>query len=115
MRSVAELKFRAAQEAANVRLLLLPPRFAGEVPLRLALPDPVHIAGALRDSAYRAFVEATAENILAHRFPLFGTTVETGAEIHWRRDYRHAKESGTEFFQRIPYLNFSAVGDHKFI
>ncbi len=115
MRSIAELKFRAAQEAANVRLLLLPPQFAGEVPLRLALPDPEAVAGALRDSAYRAFVEATAEEILAHRFPLFGVTLETGAEIRWRRDYRHQKESGTEFFRRIPYLNFSAVGDHKFI
>src|SRR5690348_2641982 len=103
MRSIAELKFRAAQEAANVRLLLLPPRFTDEVPLRLALPDPEPVAEALRDSAYRAFVEAIAENILAHRFPLFGITLETGAEIRWRRDYRHQKESGIEFFRRIPY------------
>ena len=115
MRSIAELKFRAAQEAVNVRLLLLPPQFAGEVALRLALPDPEAVASALRDSRYRTFVEATAEDILAHRFPLFGITLATGAEIRWRRDYRHEKESGVEFFRRIPYLNFSAVGDHKFI
>ena len=115
MRSIAELKFRAAQEAANVRLLLLPPQFTGEVPLRLALPAPEPVAEALRATAYRESVVATAEDILAHRFPLFGATLETGTEIRWRRDYRHNKESGTEFFRRIPYLNFSAVGDHKFI
>ncbi len=33
----------------------------------------------------------------------------------WRRDYRHGKESGTAYFRRIPYLDFAAVGDHKFI
>jgi len=109
MRSVAELKFRAGQEAANVRLLLLPPQFAGAAPLHLDLPDPQRAAGAL------GFVESTAQSILAHRFPLLGVTVETGSEIRWRRDYQHGKESGAEYFRRIPYLDFSVVGDHKFI
>ena len=109
MRSVAELKFRAGQEAANVRLRLLPPQFTGQAPLRLALPDSQRAAGAL------AFVESTAQSILAHRFPLLGQIVETGPEIRWRRDYQHGKESGTEYFRRIPYLDFSIVGDHKFI
>jgi hypothetical protein len=115
MRSIAELKFRAGQEAANLRLLLLPPRFAGEAPLELTLPDPQAVAAALRGSAYQMFIEATASEILAHRFPLLGVTLETGTAIRWRRDYRHAKESGAEFFRRIPYLDFSVVGDHKFI
>ena len=115
MRSIAELKFRAGQETANFRLLLLPPRFTGEAPLRLALPDPQAVATALRDSAYRISVEAAAGEILAHRFPLLGVTIETGAFIRWRRDYQHRKESGVEFFRRISYLDFSAVGDHKFI
>lgn len=115
MRSIAELKFRAGQEAANVRLLLLPPRFAGQAPQSLALPDPQAVAAALSGSAYAGFIEATAQDILAHHFPLLGATLETGAEIRWRRDYQHGKESGTEYFRRIPYLNFSAAGDHKFI
>jgi len=115
MRSIAELTFRAGQEAANVRLLLLPPRFAGVAPLQLALPDPQSVAEGLRGSAYREFVEATAQSILAHCFPLLGASVETGPEIRWRRDYQHEKESGLEYFRRIPYLNFPAVGDHKFI
>jgi uncharacterized heparinase superfamily protein len=115
MRSIAELKFRAGQEAANVRLLLLPPRFAGVAPLRLALPDTQAVAAALRGSAYQELIEATAQSILAHRFPLLGAIVETGPGIQWRRDYQHGRESGLEYFRRIPYLNFSAVGDHKFI
>src|SRR4051812_17025329 len=113
MRSIAELKFRAGQEAANVRLLLLSPRFAGVAPLRLALPDTQAVAAALRGSAYQELVEATAQSILAHRFPLLGAIVETGPGIQWRRDYQHGRESGLEYFRRIPYLNFSAVGDHK--
>jgi hypothetical protein len=115
MRSFAELKFRAGQEAANVRLLLLPPKFAGVAPLRLALPDTQAVAAALRGSAYQEFVKATAQSVLAHRFPLLGATVETGPGIRWRRDYQHDRESGLEYFRRIPYLKFSAVGDHKFI
>jgi hypothetical protein len=115
MRSVAELKFRAGQEAANVRLLLLPPQYAGVAPLQLDLPDPQGVAAALRGSAYQESIEATAQSILAHRFSLLGVTVETGPEIRWRRDYQHGQESGIKYFRRIPYLNFSAVGDHKFI
>ncbi|MGH9696879.1 MAG: heparinase II/III family protein, partial [Bryobacteraceae bacterium] len=115
MRSAAELKFRVRQEAANLSFLLRAPRFTGETPLELALPDPQAVGAALRGSEYHAFVEATAQSILAHRFPLLGVTIETGPEIRWRRDYRHGKESGTGYFRRIPYLNFSAVGDHKFI
>jgi uncharacterized heparinase superfamily protein len=115
MRSIAEMKFRAGQEAANVRLLLLPPQFAGVVPLQLSLPDTQAVAAVLRGSAYKESVQVTAQNILAHRFPLLGATVETGPEIRWRRDYQHGRESGLEYFRRIPYLDFSAVGDHKFI
>jgi hypothetical protein len=115
MRSIAELKFRAGQEAANVRLLLLPPRYAGVAPLQLDLPDPRGVAATLRGSAYQESIEATAQSILAHRFPLLGVTVETGPEIRWRRDYQHGQESGITYFRRIPYLNFFTVGDHKFI
>lgn len=115
MRSAAELAFRARQEAANLKLLAAPPVFRGEAPARLRLPDPAPCVDALRQSEFAGFVLATAEEILRHRFPLFGVTIETGPEIRWRRDYAHGKESGTAYFRRIPYLNFNEAGDHKFI
>src|SRR5262249_34115124 len=33
----------------------------------------------------------------------------------WRRDYVSGRESGLEYFRRIPYLDFSRAGDHKII
>jgi hypothetical protein len=53
--------------------------------------------------------------VLSQRIPLLGVTIETGPVIRWRRDYQHHKESGTQYFRRIPYLDFAAVGDHKFV
>src|SRR5579884_2432688 len=111
MRSFAELAFRARQEAANLWLLAAPPKFSGELP-SLPLPDPTE---ALRGSAYAAGVEQIVRQILEHKFPLLGVTVETGPEIRWRRDYAHGVESDLRYFRRIPYLNVGAVGDHKFI
>ncbi|MGH9609790.1 MAG: alginate lyase family protein [Bryobacteraceae bacterium] len=115
MRSVAELVFRARQEAANLRLLASPPVFGGTVTRPLSLPDPAPVIAALRESEFARFVTASAEQILEHRLPLFGAAIETGPEVRWRRDYRHGIESGIAYFRRIPYLNFSAAGDHKFV
>jgi hypothetical protein len=115
MRSIAELAFRARQESANLLLLASPPKFSEDAPLQLALPDPQDTAHALRGSEYANSVESTARSVLAHRFPLFGLSIDTGPEIHWRRDYVHDVESGTAYFRRIPYLDFATVGDHKFI
>ncbi len=115
MRSIGELTFRLRQETTNLRLLASPPVFKGESPLKLKLPDPAPIVAALRDSEFAREITALAEQILAHRFPLLGITIETGPEIHWRRDYVHGKETGIAYFRRIPYLNFSVVGDHKII
>ncbi|MFL6416736.1 MAG: heparinase II/III family protein [Bryobacteraceae bacterium] len=115
MRSFAEISFRARQEAANLFLLARQPRFSGAERGTLHLPNPVSIADALRGSEYAGEVIATAEQILGHRFPLLAVEIETGREIQWRRDYRHDKESAIAYFRRIPYLEFSAVGDHKFI
>ena len=115
MRSIKEVAFRLRQEAANFWLLATKPQFKGKTPNVLALPDPQVVAAALRGSAYAKELESTAHELLAHRFPLLGVTIETGPEIHWRRDYQHGKESGTGYFRRIPYLDFAAVGDHKFI
>src|SRR5947209_7738059 len=115
MRSFAEISFRARQEAANLYLLGKQPSFSAEIPQSLALPDPVRTAIALRDSEYASDVISIAEQLFTHRFPLLAVEIETGHEIYWRRDYRHGKDSGTSYFRRIPYLDFAAVGDHKFI
>ena len=117
MRSPAEIKFRLRQEAANLRLWLDPPAFAGEIPPGLAphLPDPQTCVAPLRGTLFEFTVLATAQSILTHRFPLLGTTVDTGPHIEWRRDYAHHKTSAAKYFRLVPYLNFAAVGDHKFI
>jgi hypothetical protein len=111
MRSFAEVAFRARQEAANLWLLVAPPKFSGQGPSP-SLPDPTE---ALRGSAYATRVEQVARQVLNHKFPLLGVTIETGPEVRWRRDYAHGVESDLRYFRRIPYLDFRAVGDHKFI
>src|SRR4051812_5524341 len=115
MRSFAEISFRARQEAANVYLLGKQPLFSGQAPEILPLPDPLSTTDAVRNSEWAADVISVADRILGHRFPLLAVEIETGPEIHWRRDYRHGTESGISYFRRIPYLDFSAVGDHKFV
>jgi Heparinase II/III-like protein/Heparinase II/III N-terminus len=115
MRSIQEIAFRLRQETANLYLLAAAPEFRGQAPASLALPDVAPIVRLLRGSEFSSFVEATAEEIMAHRFPLLGVTIDAGADIQWRRDYVHGKESGTTYFRRLPYLDFESVGDHKFI
>lgn len=115
MRSKAEILFRTRQELANLFLLAAQPKFRGDAALPLALPDGRETAEALRGSPYAEDVERTARLILAHRFPVLGIELSTGPDIHWRRDYLHAKESGTAYFRRTPYLNFQVVGDHKIV
>jgi hypothetical protein len=94
---------------------LAQPKFSGELPERLALLDVPAVAAALRGTEYAAFIELMARTVLSHRTPILGTTVDTGPIIRWRRDYQHDKESGTQYFRRVPYLDFAAVGDHKFV
>jgi hypothetical protein len=114
VRSRQEIFFRIEQEAANLWLFLSKPGFRGKDAAR---------PGGLADAAVAAAggtapaedVERLAEEILAHRFPLLGTTVSTGPEIEWRRDYLHGISSPKRYFRRIPYLDFSRVGDHKII
>jgi hypothetical protein len=115
MRTTAEIKFRLRQESANIYLALAKPRFQTTPIPPLPLPDPKPSAAALRGSLFEFTILATAQSILAHRFPLLGTTLETGPSIEWRRDYAHNKTSAPKYFRLVPYLNFSAVGDHKFI
>jgi hypothetical protein len=116
MRSPAEIKFRLRQETANFYLLLAQPGFGGHTQGSLAsLPDPRACAAALRGSLFESSALAAARDILGHRFPLLGTSLETGPHIDWRRDYAHRKTSAARYFRLVPYLNFDAVGDHKFI
>ena len=107
MRTPAEIKFRLRQETANIYLAIAKPRFTGELtPTPLPLPDP---RPAPPPSAVRSFeftVLATAQSILAHRFPLLGTTLETGPNIEWRRDYAHKKISAGQIFPPRPLSQF---------
>jgi hypothetical protein len=104
MRSGAEIQFRLRQELVNRLMLWWPPKAPLErAGFRYPVPE------------FAANVPALAQEILAHRFPLLGTAVETGPEIRWRRDYLHGLETGTEFFRRIPYLDRDKAGDHKVI
>src|SRR5579875_2797138 len=98
MRSRAEVAFRARQEMANLFLLVAQPRLQGEIPTHLALPDGRAAAEALRGSDFAKDVEATAQMLMAHRFPVLGIEIETGKDIRWRRDYVHGKEAGTAYF-----------------
>ncbi|MGE5646331.1 MAG: alginate lyase family protein [Acidobacteriota bacterium] len=116
MRSRAELAFRIAQEAGNLRMWLASPRAPGEQAAPLAaLPEPHTVADALRGTAYARDVEALAAQILTHRFPLLGCTIETGPEIDWRRDYSSGISTEPRYFRLIPYLDAQRAGDHKII
>ena len=106
MRSLAEIRFRLRQELGNLLLL------AGGGGKVDAVPQAANLPVGTADAAE---IEAIAESILAHRFPLLGLVIETGPEIDWRRDYVHGISTGTPYFRRLPYLDFARVGDHKLI
>lgn len=112
MRSLAEIQFRLRQEIGNLLLLAAPgSKPAGYAPRTEDWAQEAWLSG--KDDA--AEIEAIAESILAHRFPVLGLVVETGPAIDWRRDYVHGISSGTPYFRRSPYLDFSRVGDHKLV
>lgn len=121
MRSLAEIWFRLKQELANLRLLAMPPEWsealAGPLP---GLPDPEATAAAIcsadEAAAYRQRIVALAEELLTRRFRLLGLApADLGDPVRWRRDFVHGHETGTAYFRRIPYLDFSKAGDHKII
>lgn len=117
MRSPAEIRFRLRQEAANVALWLRPPGLR-EIPSPgplAPLPDPGAVAVSLKDTPYRDRVRATAERVMRGCVPVLGFEVETGKEIHWRRDALSGIETPLEYFRHIPYLDVSRAGDHKVI
>src|ERR1035437_8202461 len=124
VRSPQEIYFRLRQELGNLAMFLFPPGAAGARHARSGLqlgllPDAAVAAAALRETTYAAEyiaeVERIAGQILRHRFPILGVTVDTGPVIDWRRDYLHGVSTGTPYFRRSPYLDFSRAGDHKAI
>ena len=120
MRSFNEISFRLRQELSNLRFFAKPPRLPEPAletrPQRFpALPDPVDVANRLKTTPFAAGCLRIAEEILQHRFPLLGYTLETGPNISWRRDYASGAETGTFYFRRIPYLDAARAGDHKSI
>lgn len=116
MRSPQEIAFRLAQEGGNLYRLFYPPHAARAAKAPLAgLPDPAAVVARLSSTPGAAAIVPLAEDVLAHRFPLLAYEIETGPEIHWRGDYISRRASGVDYFRRIPYLDFSTVGDHKII
>ena len=116
MRSPAEIAHRGWQEVANLRLWLAPPQLAVDVPAPLrGLPDPREIMAALRGSSFSDRLAEMAAEILEGRYQLLGLNLEIGTDPKWRADPAHGVETGLSYFRRIPYLDFSRVGDHKFV
>jgi len=116
VRSAREIGFRLRQEAANAWLAVRPSAPRADVRPPLAgLPDPHPTLERLRGTRFAAEVERLAEDILAHRFPLFGREVPTGPQIRWRRDPLRGLETPPRYFRWIPYLDCERAGDHKLI
>jgi hypothetical protein len=111
VRSPREIAFRLKQELANLLLWRFPPSLSTTPPAPKLTPA----IEQFHSTTSPAEIVRLAEEILRHRFPIFGGVLETGPEIRWRRDYVHQIETGTPYFRRIPYLDFPRVGDHKYI
>ena len=80
------------------------------------LPDPAKVAAALRGTALCSRgdrASPTRSSRTASRSS--DSTIETGPAIDWRRDYLHGVSTGTPYFRRSPYLDFSRAGDHKVV
>ncbi len=73
------------------------------------------MSAALLDTDFARQVIELATSIRAHRFALLGLAVDTGPEIHWRRDYERGIETGLDYFRFIPFLDARRAGDHKLI
>lgn len=116
MRSPRELSYRIRQELQNLRLWIAPPALTADPASPLpGLPGPAAIRATVAGTGLADEIVRIADSILRRRFPLLGCEIETGPEIDWRRDYVHGRSSPLRYFRFIPYLNFQAVGDHKFV
>jgi len=118
LRSLSEIRVRLRQELANIRFFALRPHLPAAALETSqahfpALPEPAHVARRLENTPFAAGCLQIAEEVLQHRFPLLGITLNTGPDIHWRRDYANGVETRPIYFRRIPYLNVALAGDHK--
>jgi hypothetical protein len=114
-RSAREIRFRLAQETVNLARFFKPPRGLAATPGRFPFPDPQTVAERLRGTAFANETLARAERFLRGEIEIFGQPVAVGPQIQWRRDYLSGKETGLDYFRRVPYLNFHRAGDHKVI
>jgi hypothetical protein len=117
MRHPRELAFRLGQEFVNLRLLVARPKWNGQAQgiAPGVLPDPASIVSRLSETEFPEEVEQLAAQILAHHFPLLGTSIETGPDVRWRRDHVNEKETAFPYFRLVPYLDVKKCGDHKWI
>ena len=111
-RSPRELLFRLRQEGFNFIYFMRPPT-APVVEMEALLPPSKDVADAVRNTAYTDEVCRIADQIMGHRFPLLGGTLDAGKEIHWRKDHQSGIETKAAYFRLIPYLDASRAGDHK--
>jgi hypothetical protein len=102
---------RARQELVNVILTALPPAPAFDSNFTPCLPLPDCVTG---NECAQQIIDL-ADQIQRHRFPIFATTIDTGPDIRWRRDYLRGIETGLSYFRLIPYLDTPRAGDHKTI
>src|SRR5271167_1900705 len=87
MRSFRELSFRFRQEAANALLYFSPQNLNLQATAPLdVLPSPSAIATAQSGSDEARELTVLADEVLRGRIPLFGTLVDYGPSIAWRRD-----------------------------
>ena len=116
LRTPREIAFRLKQELTNAYLYARPPKIKiDNFTPRLPLPDPAETTSKLAGAPFAQEVIALAGQIRDHRVPILGLTIETGSEIHWRRDYTSGVETGLDYFRLIKYLDAARAGDHKVI
>lgn len=99
---------------AGLRLWKFPPSLPCEAAVP-ALPDPGASLRLLQGTDFAAELIRLANEILRHRFPIFGQILDTGDAIRWRRDYLRKVETAAVYFRRVPYLDVHRAGDHKYI
>lgn len=117
-RSRSEIQFRVRQEFENFHFYIAPPRLPASSLEQIrsgVFPEPIEIVNRLKTTPFAAEGLRIADEILQHRFPLLGGTLETGPDIRWRRDYTSGVETAALYFRRIPYLDAARAGDHKSI
>jgi hypothetical protein len=117
--SAEELRFRLRQEIWNAKAFLFPPKRKSGIripaePFR-TFASPAQARSRVAGTPLSSGLDSLSDSILRHEFPVFGSIIQTGNEIEWRRDYINRKNTGAEYIRRIPYLDFDKAGDHKVI